>query len=157
MPDHQGLWRQGAALLLSVYNQPDPVSDLTLYRRAVKASADLPVRRDGSAASDGAGGAGGIETTGGMLGPLTTRLEVETTVQMQPLPTGIYHLLDEATDPLLSVRVKNKSDDAKRVCIRAWLEGLSARAVGTVELARDGEHEFKFLPTLLPHRARTVT
>jgi hypothetical protein len=43
------------------------------------------------------------------LGPETTGLRVDATVRLQPIPTGVYHLLDPQTDPLLIVTVKNES------------------------------------------------
>ena len=94
---------------------------------------------------------------GRLLGPLTTNLRVETTVHMQPLPTGFYHLLNPVTDPLFTVTVKNESQEARRVRVTAILEGLSARAVQTREIARGGEASFTLSPTLLPQRARRVT
>jgi hypothetical protein len=93
------------------------------------------------------------------LGPETTGLRVEPALNMQPLPTGIYHLLDPETDPLLTIVITNESLDTKRVCVKAFLEGLSAQAVRTVEL-KPGEDEratLKLLPTLLPERAREIT
>ena len=55
------------------------------------------------------------ETTGGalgtLLGPETTGLKVTTALRLQPIPTGIYHLLDPATHPLLTVTVRNESHE----------------------------------------------
>jgi hypothetical protein len=99
-------------------------------------------------------------TYGRFLGPETTGLRVTSTVNMQPLPTGVYHLLDPETDPLVTVAVENVSRENKtrRVCVKAYLEGLSAEAVRTVEVKR---HEppaaLRLLPTLLPERARALT
>src|SRR5271170_876023 len=42
---------------------------------------------------------------GAMLGPETTGLRVETTIKLKPVPTGIYHLLDRETHPLLTVTI----------------------------------------------------
>jgi hypothetical protein len=96
---------------------------------------------------------------GGVLGEQTTGLEVKTELLMQPLPTGMYHLLDPLTEPLLAVTVRVGPDvkGTKRVCVKAYLEGLSAQAVRTVEIP-PGEHEtFKLLPTLFPEQARALT
>jgi hypothetical protein len=77
---------------------------------------------------------------------------------MQPLPTGIYHLLDPVTKPLLTVTVTNLARQPRRVRVTAFLEGLSAQAVKTVELKRrDEQATFNMHPTLLPERARLVT
>ena len=82
------------------------------------------------------------ETTGGalgtLLGPETTGLKVMTALRLQPIPTGIYHLLDPDTHPLLTVTLQNESHEPRRVCVTAYLEGLSARAIKTVELERNG-------------------
>src|SRR5262249_52373779 len=93
------------------------------------------------------------------LGPETTGLRVTPTVNMQPLPTGIYHLLDPETDPLLTVALGNESRDTKRVCVKAFIEGLSAQAIRTVELPA-GEslpRPLRLLPTLFPERAQAIT
>jgi hypothetical protein len=93
------------------------------------------------------------------LGPDTTGLRVQPTLNMQPLPTGIYHLLDPETDPLLTVALGNESSDTKRVCVKAFLEGLSAQAIRTVELPA-GEslpRPLRLLPTLFPERAQAIT
>jgi hypothetical protein len=78
---------------------------------------------------------------------------------MHPLPTGIYHLLDPDTDPLLTVVVANVSTDRKprRVCVKAFIEGLSAEAIRTVEIERGKDVTLKLLPTLFPERARAIT
>ena len=47
------------------------------------------------------------------LGPETTGLRVVTTIRLQPIPTGVYHLLDPKTDPLLTVAVKNESHEPR--------------------------------------------
>ncbi len=47
---------------------------------------------------------------------------------------------------------------AKRVCVRAWLEGLSAETVRTVEIKKGkSAAPLKLLPLLFPERARLVT
>jgi hypothetical protein len=96
-----------------------------------------------------------------LLGPETTELKVETTIHLQPVPTGIYHLLDPQMHPLLTVTVANLSMDARRVRVTAFIEGLSARAVRTMELGGKARASatatFPLHPTLLPERAREVT
>src|SRR5262249_18758518 len=94
---------------------------------------------------------------GRLLGPKTSGLRVETTLNMQPIPTGVYHLLDPETDPLLTVGVANESRDPRRVCVKSYLEGLSAQAVRTVEIDPRADVTLKLLPTLLPERARAIT
>ena len=84
------------------------------------------------------------------LGPETTGLRVVTTIRLQPIPTGVYHLLDPQTDPLLTVTVKNESHEPKRICVTAYLEGLSARAIKTIELARAAQARVVLLGMLIP-------
>jgi hypothetical protein len=96
-----------------------------------------------------------------LLGPQTTELSVETRLNLQPLPTGIYHLLDPQKYPLLTVTVSNLATDLRRVRVTVFLEGLSAQAVRTMELGRRSQSSsqatFAMHPTLLPERARLVT
>ena len=92
-----------------------------------------------------------------MLGPRTTGLRVDQTLLMKPLPTGVCNLLDPETDPLLSVTVTNESREPRRICVRAYIEGLSAEEVHTVEIDRGRQATFKLLPTLLPDRAQKIT
>ena len=95
---------------------------------------------------------------GTLLGPETTGLKVTTALRLQPIPTGIYHLLDPATHPLLTVTVQNESHEPRRVSVSAYLEGLSARAIQTVELERmDKGRTIPLLPSLLPGPARRIT
>jgi hypothetical protein len=86
---------------------------------------------------------------------------VETKLHMQPLPTGIYHLLDPESDPLLTVTVSNLATEPRRVRVTSFFEGLSAQAVKTVELEKKGRGKaacaFSMNPTLLPERVRRVT
>jgi hypothetical protein len=80
---------------------------------------------------------------------------------MQPLPMGIYHLLDPETEPLFKVTVTNLATHPRRVRVTAYLEGLSAQAVKTIELEKKGREKaqatFAMHPTPLPDRARLVT
>jgi hypothetical protein len=95
---------------------------------------------------------------GTLLGPETTGLTVTTSVLLQPIPTGIYNLLDPKTDPLLTITLRNESHEPRRVCVTAYLEGLTARAIQTVELERlDKGRTIALLPSLLPGSARRIT
>jgi hypothetical protein len=97
---------------------------------------------------------------GMMLGPETTGLRVETAIKLRPVPTGIYHLLDPETDPLLTVTVTNLTNDARRLCVTSYIEGLSARAIKTIEFSRSGlgkPRTVPLLPSLLPDQARRIT
>lgn len=98
---------------------------------------------------------------GRLLGPETTGLKVESTLNMNPVPTGIYPFLNGETEPLLTVAITSVSLDAKnkRVCVRAWIEGLSAETVRTIELKRGVKEPtiLKLLPLFFPERLQQIT
>ena len=151
-----------SAIRQSVYTSPDPSSDETLLRRLADEEAAVEglegrLREAASGAEKGGAPRAESPTRGRFLGARTTGLRVEPTLNMQPIPTGIYHLLDPETDPLLTVVVGNESRDPRRVCIKVHLEGLSAQAVRTIEIEPRKQVSLKLLPTLLADRARAVT
>jgi hypothetical protein len=145
----------------AVYSQPDPSARPDLLRQLAEAQAKLQeLEQQATAkAASAAPETPQPATHGRFLGPETTGLSVTSSVTMQPLPTGIYHLLDPETDPLVTVTVENVAHENKtrRVCVKAHLEGLSAEAVRTVELKRKEAATLKLLPTLLLERARALT
>jgi hypothetical protein len=97
---------------------------------------------------------------GAMLGPETTGLRVDTALKLQPVPTGIYHLLDPETDPLLTVTITNLTNDPRRLCVTSYIEGISGRAIKTLEFSRSEIKKAKtipLLPSLLPDQARRIT
>ena len=125
-------------LMAALYTRNDTDPDESLLRELTEAKQtlrELQLRRDTERAEAEKAQAGPRKTMGVPLGPETTRLRVITTIRLQPIPTGVYHLLDPQTDPLLTVTVKNESYESRRVCVTAHIEGLSARAIKTVELA----------------------
>jgi hypothetical protein len=143
-----------------LYAEPDPTADAALVDRLAaeeSALAELEKQRAAAAPARPAEERAESPPRGRFLGPKTSGLKVEPVLQMQPIPTGVYHLLDPKTDPLLTVTVGNLSRDPRRVCIKAFLEGLSAQAVRTVEIDPRQEVELKLLPTLLPERAASIT
>ena len=100
------------------------------------------------------------KSVGAMLGPETTGLRVDTALKLQPVPTGIYHLLDPETDPLLPVNITNLTNDPRRLCVTSYIEGISARAIKTLEFSRSEIKKPKtipLLPSLLPDQARRIT
>ena len=153
--------RRVLGLRSQLYSQTDPSTGEALRQRLADEEATL--RRLEDEAKDfpvlpsSEGHAPASAPRGRMLGPRTTGLRVEQTLHMKPLPTGVYHLLDPETDPLLSVVISNESRDPKRICVRAFIEGLSAEEVHTVEIERGKQSAFKLLPTLLPERAQRIT
>jgi hypothetical protein len=157
----QQQYRLVRSLQTAVYAQADPSADAELYQQLTQEQARLHdleqqlVAPSAALAKEPAAEAPHDR----FLGPETTGLRVQPTVNMQPLPTGIYHLLDPETDPLLTVALGNESSDTKRVCVKAFLEGLSAQAIRTVELPA-GEslpRPLRLLPTLFPERAQAIT
>ena len=110
-------------------------------------------------ASD-SGGESARKPAGMMLGADTTGLKVETAIKLQPVPTGIYHLLDPDLDPLVTVTITNLSNEPRRLCVTAYIEGISARAIKTIEFKRtDARHPkvVSLLPSLLPEQLRHIT
>ncbi len=91
-----------------------------------------------------------------LLGADTTGLEVKVNLRMAYLPTGIYHLLDASSHPLLSCKVRNADNEVRRVRVITFVEGYSAQAVDTVELKANATHSFNQLPTLFPDSIRQL-
>jgi hypothetical protein len=156
--DIQAQYRRVRALQTAVYAQDDPTADADLYRQLLQEEAKLSEleRRAPPPKTSAAEKAPGV-SRGRFLGPKTTGLRVEASLRMQPLPTGVYHLLNPETDPLVTVLVANESRDPRRVCVKVYLEGLSAQDVRTVEIDPRSERTLKLLPTLFPRQARQVT
>jgi len=145
-----------------VYAQPDPTASVELLTELAKAEAALRDAEGKFAPPQAPTEAPKTPATpaGRLLGPESTGLKVEPTLTMNPVPTAIYPLLDPETDPLLTVTVTNTSLDAKpkRVRVRAWIEGLSAETVRTVEIRKGkSSPQLKLLPLLFPERTRLVT
>jgi hypothetical protein len=168
---HEKVRRQATlveSLRSSVYSRQDPTGDSGLYGTMIAAEAELheleqqllALAAAGDPALSPPGSKPPIQQLG-LLGPKTTAIQVETHLRMQPLPTGIYHLLDPETEPLFEVAVTNLTSHPRRVRVTGYLEGLSAQAVKTIELEKKGRKEgqarFAMHPTLLPDRARAVT
>ena len=146
-----------AGLYARIDSAPDE-SPLAELAQAKKTLRELQLRRDAGRAESEKLEAGPKKSMGVLLGPETTGLRVITTIRLQPIPTGVYHLLDPETDPLLTVTVKNESREPRRVCVTAFIEGLSARAIKTVELGRmDKGQTINLLPSLIPEQARRIT
>ncbi len=160
-PARAALARQLHRLQAAVYAQTDPSANSDLRAELARVQTAL---RDAAVVSPPASTPAPLPPRppgGRMLGPETTGLKVEPTLNLNPVPTAIYPLLDPDTDPLLTVAVTNVSLDAKskRVCVRAWVEGLSAEAVRTIELKRGVKEPtvLRLLPLFLPERASRVT
>ncbi len=149
-------------MVAALYARHDTDPDESLLRElteAKKTLRELQLRRDAERTEAERGQAGPQKTMGVPLGPETTGLRVVTTIRLKPIPTGVYHLLDPETDPLLTVTVKNESYEPKRISVTAFLEGLSARAIKTVELGHMESvgQTINLLPSLIPEQARRIT
>ena len=164
-----------------VYQQTDPSSAPELLEELAKAEEDLQAMEQQRIAAQeldpnsglildtkGTSTHRGSETTGleakvypTFRGSGTTGLEAKVYLNMAHVPTSFYHLLNMASTPLLTCtvsatkRVEGKPPK-RRVRISSYIDGYSARAVTTFELAINETHEFKQLPTLFPDRIRDV-
>ena len=156
-PDNASPRQQIQALRAAVFSLPDPTANPGLLRQLAEAEQALRPGNQPPTPTTPAPSSESASPLGQFLGADTTGLTVKHTVNMHPLPTGIYHLLDPDTDPLLTVVVGNTRRETRRVCVKAFIEGLSAEAVRTVEIERGDEVTLKLLPTLFPERARAMT
>jgi len=159
--DQQARLVQG--LQMSVYSQHDPTENAGLFSQLPAAEAKLDDLRRQLAAAKAETDKGDMPETrsstprGRFLDEKTTGLRVDVKLQIDPIPTGAYHLMDPATDPLLTVEVENVSREIRRICVKAFLEGLSATAVRTIEIEPRKKAAFHLHPTLFPERAHAIT
>lgn len=90
----------------------------------------------------------------------TTKLEATVKLRMTHIPTATCHLLNEQESPLVEITVENGDSKPRRLRIFSRLEGYSADAIDTIELAARGKpnatRTVTQLPTLFPERIRTV-
>src|SRR5262245_51527703 len=111
----QRLSQRVQGLRTVVYGQSDPSND---QQRHEQLSREETILHD---LEQQLAGRPGVEederpaavSSGRFLGPKTTGLVVESSLKMHPLPTGVFHLLDPETDPLLTVKVANVSRDPR--------------------------------------------
>lgn len=156
LKDHQVVVQRLRAL---VYSRSDPAADEKLLKELAEAEKNLIELKLQMAAvpAPTQPELQPLVEVPHFLGQATTELEINTQILMEPLPTGIYHLLNPAKQPLLTVTVKNLAAESRRIRVSAYIEGLSARVVQTLELKSKKTALFKMYPTLLPERARLVT
>jgi hypothetical protein len=95
-------------------------------------------------------------TRDGTRGVDTTGLGVNVRLKMAHVPTAIYHLLDAVDHPLIVCEVRNVARETKRVRVTSFIEGYSAQAIDTVEIAAGKEQTISQLPTLFPERLRSL-
>lgn len=146
----------------SLYTLPDPTSDQQLAKRLADEQGilrDLERRlREAQSKQSQQVLPGQVELVprGRLLGPSTTGFEIRTTLRMMPIPTGVYHLLNPETDPLVLIEVRNNSREVKTIVVRAYLEWLSAKAISTVEVNPRDKIVINLLPTLIPRKAASI-
>jgi len=86
-------------------------------------------------------------------GAASTGLSAEVAVHLTHIPTSIYHLFDPASQPLLTVEIRRyDTGRPRRLRVLSYVDGYSARAVDTVELAGAAPVEVPQLPTLFAER-----
>ncbi len=155
--------QQIQGLQLAVYSRTDPSLDTELFAQLTDAEqelqqlehalASIKAQEERELAESSTRGA----ARGASRGAATTGLQVDAKLRMNPLPTGAYHLMDPESDPLLTVQIANSSNETRRVCVKAYIEGLSAEAVRTVELEAWQDVSLNLQPTLFPERAHAIT
>lgn len=118
------------------------------------------VTRDGSRRYSGAESSATTRSdpTRTTRGLHTTGLQVDVNLQMEHLPTAIYHLFDAETHPLVECVVHTKDTELRRLRISAYIENYSAQAVVTLDdfNQEKSPKRLRLLPTLFSDRARTV-
>lgn len=97
-------------------------------------------------------------TDGSLPGPKSTGLAVTVFQRLSAIPTSIVHLFDPQEHPLVAVTIRNLGDQhTRRLRVYTYLEGYSAQAVDTLELAPGQELTIGQLPILFPAQAQGVT
>ncbi|QTA78707.1 Uncharacterized protein dnl_09370 [Desulfonema limicola] len=149
-----------------VYQQADPSASPEILEELVKAEAELKAIQEKQNTEQESKPESGLilETTESddmnrIRGKETTGLEVKVHLRMAQIPTSYYHLLDHKETPLISCEVhavENDDDLFKRVRVTSFIEGYSARAVNTFELASDETKTFDQLPTLFHDRIQNL-
>lgn len=95
---------------------------------------------------------------GQLMGAETTSLEVSVLLRMAQVPTGIVHLFEKETHPLVSCELKYTGGEYMRVQLTSWVEGYSAEAVDTLELTyKNRTGHANQLPTFFPQQLQAVT
>ena len=124
--------------------------------------AALSVATAARLAAEKRAGTGVVVTTAGAattLGADSTGLEATVALRMAYIPSAVVHLLQVDDHPLATVTVRRAqgSSDVRRVRVISVVEGYSAPAVQTVELATGKEQLVRLLPTFYPAALREVT
>lgn len=90
------------------------------------------------------------------MGRETTGVEARVFLRMSHVPTGIVHLFDAETKPLVSVVVENVGRQIARLRVTSVVERYSATAVSTLELPPGDKKDVPQLPVFFSERLRPV-
>ena len=83
---------------------------------------------------------------------------VSVRLQMEYLPTAIYHLFDSEAQPLLECAIATDSRMKRFLRVSSYIEGYSAQDVCTLELEKKDDIKIiKHLPALFSERIRSVS
>jgi hypothetical protein len=141
----------------------DPMASESLFDELINAEGALADLEGELAARQAADSESGLLVTigrsggyAGTLGAQTTGLSAEVHLRMAQVPTSIYHLLDSEANPLVTCSVSNTSNHIRRLRVSSYIEGYSARAIKSVEIAPQEKHTFDLLPTLFPDNLESL-
>jgi hypothetical protein len=97
--------------------------------------------------------------TDGIRGKESTGIDVKIYLRMAQIPTSFYHLLNPQTSPLISceIHADEENESYRRLRVSSFIEGFSAKAVNTCELAADEKHTINQLPTLFQKPVQQLT
>ena len=91
-----------------------------------------------------------------MRGARTTGLVAEILSQMAQVPIAYCHLLDAERHPLVRCRVRNASDNDRRIRVITFIEGYTAQDIKSVELPAKQTVETSHLPTFFPGNTNKI-
>lgn len=136
--------------------QPPAVPRPPILRRVIPALPPSTAWRDGQGAVRGgqATTRGGAENT---RGAATTGLDIEASLRMAHVPTGLIHLLEPDQHPLVTFRVHNVRDITARLRFTTFVDGYSAHAVDILEVPAGERCALNHLPAFFLDKTRSVT
>ena len=139
--------RPDASLITKLSEAANDANAAAAAARAAEKPVEKPV----------AGGAPRRVFRGALMGAETTELVATVTRRMDRLATSMAHLYALRGTPLVSVVVENKSPNRRRrVSVRCHLEGYSAEAIASGEIAVGATETFDLFPPLFPERTRAL-
>ncbi len=143
-----------------VFDQSDPSATPNLMEELVTAEDNLDKIQDAIRQATGKEGTRGLllDSVGEerRRNRDTTGLEATVYLRMAQVPTSYYHLLDPGHSPLLSCEVyaSDENEKPRRVRVTSFIDGYSALAVNSFEVAPDQTYMFNQLPTLFLEHIR---